>query len=68
MFTEFSAFDTFNEVRTCGHHPGRMSRVGGGSRGHFYVFSFYMFQSILNIFVGFFFFWLEELIIFMDGG
>ena len=51
MFTEFSAFDTFNEVRTYGHHPGRMSRVGGGSRGHFYVFTFYMFQSILNIFV-----------------
>ena len=23
-------FDTFTKVRTCGQHPGRMSRVGMG--------------------------------------
>ena len=28
----------------------------------------FMFQSILNIFVFFCFFWLKKLIIFMDGG
>ena len=29
-------FDTFTKVRTCGQHPGRMSRVGG----HLFVLSF----------------------------
>ena len=55
-------FDTFTKVRTCGHgqHPGRMPTwhckgwLGGGwEGGHFYVFSFFMFQSILNIFWAF---------------
>ena len=40
------------KVRTCGQHPGRMSRMGEGERGHIFVFLvFYMFQSNLNIFV-----------------
>ena len=38
-------FDTFTKVGWGrGQHPGSMSRVGG----HFYVFEFFMFQSILN--------------------
>ena len=40
MIWEIQFFDTFTTVRTCGQHPGRMSRVGVGG-GHFYVFSFF---------------------------
>ena len=60
-------FDTFTKVRTCGQHPGMMSMVGVGWVFFMYLV-FYMFQSILNIFVLFCFFWLEKLIIFMDWG
>ena len=44
-------FDTFTKVRTCGQHPGRMSRVRVRVRGgHCMSLVFFMFQSILNIF------------------
>ena len=49
----------------CGQHPGMTSRVGVVI---FMSLVFYMFQSILNISWFFPFFWLEKLIIFMDGG
>ena len=59
-------FDTFTKVRTCGQHPGKMSRVEGG--GHFYVFSFFHVSEHSEHIWVFFFFWLEKLIIFTDGG
>ena len=56
-------FDTFPLVKTCGQHPGRMSRVGG----HFYVFSFFhVSEHSEHICVFFFLFLVEKLIIFMD--
>ena len=48
-------FDTFTKVRTCGHHPGRMSGVGLVGV-IFMSLLFYMFKIFPSIYVIFFFF------------